>query len=131
MIRTAQALGYRGLGDLKRALADTTAAEHEPTPSGGLHATLDHGEDPGAVLEHTLDVARAALAVAREQLQTSFPLAVATLARAERIVLSGTGPSAAVAHYAAPLMSRAGRATATITATGGNSPTLVVRPYVD
>ena len=70
------------------------------------------------MLDHVLDVHRAALHAARENLDERFPAAVALLAAAERIVLSGTGPSAAVAQYAAVLLGRVDRPAATITATG-------------
>jgi DNA-binding MurR/RpiR family transcriptional regulator len=117
VVRTAQTLGYRGLADLKRALL-ANAPPPEPTPSARLGATLRHATTPTEVLDHVLDVHRAALEAARENLDERFPAAVALLAAAERIVLSGTGPSAAVAHYAAVLLGRVGRPAATITATG-------------
>jgi DNA-binding MurR/RpiR family transcriptional regulator len=117
VVRTAQTLGYRGLADLKRALL-ADAPPPEPTPNARLGATLRHATTPADVLDHVLDVHQAALHAAREHLDERFPAAVALLAAAERIVLSGTGPSAAVAHYAAVLLGRVGRSTATITATG-------------
>ncbi|MDQ3762715.1 MAG: hypothetical protein M3460_13930, partial [Actinomycetota bacterium] len=71
VVRTAQALGYRGLADLKRALrADAAGDSAEPTPDGRLAATLRHGTDPGELLDHVLDVHRAALELARDQLRT-------------------------------------------------------------
>lgn len=119
VVRTAQALGYRGLADLKRALlADAADSGAEPTPDGRLAATLRHGTDPREVLDHVLDVHRAAVDLARDRLRAPFPAAVTLLGAAERVVLSGTGPSAAVAEYAAVLLGRIGRATVTITATG-------------
>ena len=117
VVRTAQSLGYRGLADLKRALLDD-APPPQPTPSARLGATLRHATAPRDVLEHVLDVHRAALNAARNSLDERFPAAVALLAAAERIVLSGTGPSAAVAQYAAVLLGRVGRPATTITATG-------------
>ncbi|MGH3983250.1 MAG: MurR/RpiR family transcriptional regulator [Pseudonocardiaceae bacterium] len=117
VVRTAQSLGYRGLADLKRALFDD-APPPEPTPSARLGATLRHATTPMDVLDHALDVHRSALHAARESLAERFPAAVALLAAAERIVLSGTGPSAAVAQYAAVLLGRVGRPATTITATG-------------
>ncbi len=117
VVRTAQTLGYRGLADLKRALLDD-APPPQPTPSARLGATLRHATAPRDVLEHVLDVHRAALNAARNSLDERFPAAVALLAAAERIVLSGTGPSAAVAQYAAVLLGRVGRPATTITATG-------------
>lgn len=116
VVRTAQALGYRGLADLKRALR--TQDEAAPTPDARLAATLRHGTDPAEVLDHVLDVHRAALELARETLLAPFPAAVALLGAADRVVLSGTGPSAAVADYGAVLLGRVGRTAATITATG-------------
>ncbi|MGH3787626.1 MAG: MurR/RpiR family transcriptional regulator [Pseudonocardiaceae bacterium] len=44
--------------------------------------------------------------------------AVALLAEAERIIISGTGPTAGVARYMAVLLGRIGRPAATITGTG-------------
>jgi DNA-binding MurR/RpiR family transcriptional regulator len=117
VVRTAQALGYRGLADLKRALLDDTPPS-EPTPSARLGATLRQATTPTEVLDHMWSVHGAALHAARENLDERFPAAVALLAAAERIVLSGTGPSAAVAHYGAVVLGRVGRPTATITATG-------------
>lgn len=117
VVRTAQTLGYRGLADLKRALL-ADAPPPEPTPSTRLSATLRRAKTPADVLDHVLDVHRAALDAARENLHERFPAAVALLGAAERIVLSGTGPSAAVAQYAAVLLGRVGRPAATITATG-------------
>ncbi|MGH3751624.1 MAG: MurR/RpiR family transcriptional regulator [Pseudonocardiaceae bacterium] len=117
VVRTAQTLGYRGLADLKRALfADTPPPE--PTPIARLGATLRHATTPAEVLDHVLNAHQAALHTARAHLDERFPAAVALLAAADRIVLSGTGPSAAVAHYAAVLLGRVGRPAATITATG-------------
>ncbi|MGH4023568.1 MAG: MurR/RpiR family transcriptional regulator [Pseudonocardiaceae bacterium] len=117
VVRTAQALGYRGLADLKRALRDDDEGG-EPTPHTRLSATLRHATDPAEVFEHVVDVHRAAVDLARERIRTLFPAAVGLLAPAERIVLSGTGPSAAVAEYAAVLLGRIGRPAVTITATG-------------
>ncbi|MGH3928985.1 MAG: MurR/RpiR family transcriptional regulator [Pseudonocardiaceae bacterium] len=108
---------FHGLADLKRALL-ADAPSPEPTPSTRLSATLRHAKTPTDVLDHVLDVHRAALDAARANLDERFPAAVALLGAAERIVLSGTGPSAAVAHYAAVLLGRVGRPATTITATG-------------
>lgn len=116
VVRTAQALGYRGLADLKRAVRADAGVD--PTPHGRLEATLRHGTDPVEVLDHVLDVHRAALELAADPLRGVFPAAVALLAAADRIVLSGTGPSAAVAEYGAVLLGRIGRPSVPITATG-------------
>ncbi|MGH3934898.1 MAG: MurR/RpiR family transcriptional regulator [Pseudonocardiaceae bacterium] len=117
VVRTAQTLGYRGLADLKRALLDE-APPPEPTPSARLRATLRRATAPSDVLDHVLDAHQVAVDVARNNLGERFPAVVALLAAAERIVLSGTGPSAAVAHYGAVLLGRVGHPATTITATG-------------
>jgi DNA-binding MurR/RpiR family transcriptional regulator len=116
VIRTAQALGYRGLADLKRALR--TEASRDLTPDGRLAATLDRSDDPRELLDHVFDVHQAALELARHQLRVPFPAAVALLDAAERMVLSGTGPSGPVTEYAAVLLGRIGRRATTITSTG-------------
>lgn len=116
VIRTAQALGYRGLADLKRALR--TEAGRDLTPDDRLAATLDHGNDPHELLDHMFDVHQAALELARHQLRVPFPAVVALLDAAERVVLSGTGPSGPVTDYAAMLLGRIGRLATTITSTG-------------
>ncbi|HKR50893.1 MAG TPA: MurR/RpiR family transcriptional regulator [Pseudonocardiaceae bacterium] len=118
VVRTAQNLGYRGLADLKRALLDDAPPPSEPTPNARLGATLRHATTPGDVLDHVLDAHQAALRTARADIEERFPAAVALLAAADRIVLSGTGPSATVARYAAVLLGRVGRPATTITATG-------------
>src|ERR671917_1359799 len=74
VVRTAQSLGYRGLADLKRALL-ADAPPPEPTPSARLGATLRHATTPTEVLDHVLDVHRAALDAARENLDGRFPTA--------------------------------------------------------
>lgn len=119
VVRTAQALGYRGLADLKRALrADADEDPPDHSPGGRLAATLRHGPDPSELFDHVLDVHRAAVDLARDRLRAPFPAAVTLLDAADRIVLSGTGPSAAVAEYGAVLLGRIGRLTTTITGTG-------------
>lgn len=115
VVRTAQALGYAGLTELKRALRTEAV---EPAPEARLNASLQRAATPADVLAHVLDVHRAAVQRAQEQLAPIFPAAVELLGAASRIVVSGTGPSAAVADYAAVLLTRIGRPTATITATG-------------
>lgn len=117
VIRTAQALGYRGLADLKRSLRGDDG-DADPTPDTRMSATLRHGTDPAEVFEHVVDVHRAALDLVSGRLRADFPAAVGLLAPAQRIVLSGTGPSAAVAEYGAVLLGRIGRPAMTVTATG-------------
>jgi DNA-binding MurR/RpiR family transcriptional regulator len=119
VVRTAQALGYRGLADLKHALrADDVHGDTEPTPDTRLHATQRHAADPVEVFEHILAVHRAALDAAHDRLRARIPAAVALLDAADRIVVSGTGPSGAVADYAVLLLGRIGRPAVTITGTG-------------
>jgi len=115
VIRTAQALGFGGLADLKRALRTETG---EPMPEARLVASLRSASTPDDVFDHLLDVHRAAVDETALRLRPVFGPAVALLAAAERIVLSGTGPSAAVVDYAAVLLNRIGRPATTITGSG-------------
>lgn len=112
VVRTAQALGFDGLADLKRAL------RAEVTPEARMAATLTHAAGPADVLAHVLAAHRAALDRAQERLAVTFPAAVRLLGGAERVVVSGTGPSGAVAGYAALLFGRIGRPAAAFVGTG-------------
>jgi DNA-binding MurR/RpiR family transcriptional regulator len=118
VIRAVQALGFAGLGDVKQALL---ASIDNPTNlADDMRRTLD---DLGEVSDTAIDMVFDAHAEAMETLRTPesrarLLAAVSTLHVAERIVVFGIGPSAALASYAATLLGRAGRRTASLTMTG-------------
>jgi DNA-binding MurR/RpiR family transcriptional regulator len=118
VVRTAQALGFAGLSDLKRALA--TALEQRSTPADDMLRTLaDIGEGTERAIDLVLDSHREAI----EALQSPSPRskimkAVSCLHRAERIIVFGIGPSAPLAHYVTILLNRNGRAARPLDATG-------------
>lgn len=118
VIRTVQALGYAGLADLKQALA--ASLDQRATPADDMRRTLaDLGDDAMQALDIVLAAHAEALRTLRsttfrEQLARALPV----LHAAERIVVFGIGPSAALARYIAVLLERAGRRSRCLDATG-------------
>ena len=99
VIRTAQALGYAGLDDFRRHLADELRASL--SPAARLTRTLRAlSKDTGSVLESIVDIHVRGL----EKLKTDitpdgFDAAIRILSQANRIVVFGIGPSSALADY--------------------------------
>ena len=118
VIRSVQALGYAGLADLKQALV--ASLERGATPADNMRRTLeDLGQDATLALDMVLETHAEALtalrsAAFREQLGRALPV----LHAAERIIVFGIGPSAALAQYAATLLARAGRRSMCLNVTG-------------
>jgi DNA-binding MurR/RpiR family transcriptional regulator len=118
VIRTVQTLGYTGLADLKRALA--ASLDRSATPADDMRRTLaDLGEDAMQALDTVMAAHAEALetlrsAGFREQMGPALPL----LHAAERVVVFGIGPSAALARYMAILLARVGRRSRCLDATG-------------
>jgi DNA-binding MurR/RpiR family transcriptional regulator len=107
IIRTAKALGFTGLADLRRAISAST---HDPSLEERLRRTLSEGEAGESILHSLIGHHVAALdGTARRVRPELFQRAVDVLSGADRILWSGTGPSAAVAEYGATLGSRLGR----------------------
>jgi len=114
VVRTAQALGYSGLPELRRALAgqveDLTLAER-------LHQSLARsGHDTMAASAESL-VASVDALVGRVS-GSRFDRAVGILDRADRLLWSGIGPSAPLADYASVLARRLGRPSVALTRSG-------------
>ncbi len=115
MVRTAQALGYAGLGEWRRALA---TRQPEPPLAQRLHRTLEQ-TDPDELLAATLAHHLVGLdALAERVTQSLFDRAVAVLAPASRLVWRGVGPSAHLAEYACLLGERVGHRGVAWTHTG-------------
>jgi DNA-binding MurR/RpiR family transcriptional regulator len=111
-------LGYAGLADLKQAMV--ASLERGATPADNMRRTLeDLGQDATLALDMVLETHAEALttlrsAAFREQLGRALPV----LHGAERIVVFGIGPSAALAHYTSMLLARVGWRSMCLDATG-------------
>lgn len=118
VVRTAKALGFSGLPELKRIVGSALAALGRPpdllhrrieTVSGGADDTLD------TVFTETSDV----LAEARRTLSPDeFGRAATMLGEARTVSTFGVGPSGLVASYLALRLNRMGLAARAIEATG-------------
>jgi DNA-binding MurR/RpiR family transcriptional regulator len=118
VIRTAQALGYAGLDDLRRHLADEMRMSL--SPAARLTRTLRAlNDDAGTVLESIVDIHLRAL----EKLKTditpgAFDAAIEILTQASRIMVFGLGPSSALADYFSAQLGRFGIESRSIAQTG-------------
>ena len=115
IVRTAKALGYSGLAELRRALA----ASGDNLPIGErLRRTLE--QTPGdelfasAIRNHLADVDSLTRNVSPE----TFRDAVALLAGSDRIVWRGVGPSAHLAAYGQLITQRIGKPSSALVHTG-------------
>ncbi len=118
VIRAVQALGYGGMADLRKRLAEELREVR--TLAARMARTLDDvGRAPEGILERTLQQHLRAL----EQLRLDvgppqFEAALARIAAAERVFVFGIGPSGAMADYFALQLARIGFDAASLTATG-------------
>ncbi len=117
VVRAVQALGFSGLGELKQALV---AELGQSTPADNMRRTLaEVGESTqlaiGAVLEAH---AEAMESLRSDASRARIVAAVAALQPADRIVVFGIGPSAAIADYVAVMLRRSGRRSAALDRTG-------------
>lgn len=118
VVRTVQALGFSGLDDLRRALI--SGIEDQSRAVDGLRRTLaDVGPDAARAIDVVLDAHRDGLAALQsEEARARIVAAAQTLHKAQRIALFGIGPTAALARYAAVLLTRTGRKARALDATG-------------
>jgi DNA-binding MurR/RpiR family transcriptional regulator len=118
VVRAVQALGFDGLGDLRQALIASLG--QRSTPADDMRRTLaDVGETADRAIELVLDNQREALEALRSPTaRGQIAAAVSALHRAERIMVFGIGPSAALAQYVSVLLVRTGRTARTLDATG-------------
>ncbi|MGH9243740.1 MAG: MurR/RpiR family transcriptional regulator [Acidimicrobiales bacterium] len=115
VIRAAQALGYRGLPELKDELREVIRAR--ATPAVRWTRTLDLlGHDDEALVDQLLATQIEVLAEARRWLRPEdFAAAVELVAGAERIVVAGFGPLGVAADYFVLTLRRIGRAAMALT----------------
>jgi DNA-binding MurR/RpiR family transcriptional regulator len=115
VVRTAKALGYSGLAELRRACS---AHVREPALTERLHRTLEQSprDDLFSAIIHNHTTAVEALV--RDVPPRQFERALALLARGQRIVWRGVGPSAHLAEYGTLLTRRIGKQAIAMTQTG-------------
>jgi DNA-binding MurR/RpiR family transcriptional regulator len=118
VVRTIQALGFTGLGDLKRAILKST--DKVSTPADHMRRTLaDLEKTTGQAFDSVLQAHSDGLAVLNsERCRAQIAAAVGLLDAADRIAVFGIGPSAALASYVSTSLARCGRPSRTISATG-------------
>ncbi|MEQ3553371.1 MurR/RpiR family transcriptional regulator [Pseudonocardia nematodicida] len=116
VVRTAQALGYRGFRELKRAVLEMLTERRDPAQALdrrlkniGSGRVLDRVLADGADLLRRMPEAIDAADVDR---------AVDVVVRAQRVVAYGIGPAASTARYLATELPRLGRRAAVIETTG-------------
>jgi DNA-binding MurR/RpiR family transcriptional regulator len=118
VVRSVQALGFAGLAELKQALVASVA--RRSTPADDMRRTLeDVGENTSRAVDLVLETHAEALeALSRAEARSRIVAAVSVLHPAERIVVFGIGPSAALAIYISMLLARSGRRSKTLNMTG-------------
>lgn len=119
IVRTVQALGFTGLPELKQALlactttGTTTLADHLRHTLAVVGETTDQAVDM-VLATHT----EALNALMQPEARRQMTKAVAKLHPAQRIIVFGIGPSAALASYMVTLLERAGRQSKCLNYTG-------------
>lgn len=118
IIRTTQALGYNGLDEMRRALADELRGSL--SPAARLSKTLGQvGSDPAAAFTQTLDTHLRSLEALRRTISAGqFEQAVSRVIAARRILVFGLGPSRAIADYCVIQLARFGFDAGSLTNTG-------------
>lgn len=118
VIRTAKALGFAGMDELRRTLAEEL--RENLSPASRLARTLGEvGDDLAAAFEVTLDIHRKALDDLRRDIApTLFGAAVQRLVDARRVMSFGIGPSSAMADYFTIQLGRFGIEAMSATHTG-------------
>ena len=117
VVRAVQALGFSGLGDMKKALV---AELGKSTPADNMRRTLaEIGESTQQSIAAVLDAHAESIEILRsDEARASILAATTVLQPAERIVVFGIGPSAAIAGYISMMLRRSGRRSAKLDQTG-------------
>jgi DNA-binding MurR/RpiR family transcriptional regulator len=118
VVRAAKALGFSGLDDLRRTLADELRLSLSPAER--LTRTLGEiGDSLSAAFAVTLDIhLRSLETLHRSITPEQFEAAVDGILAARRIVVFGLGPSSAIANYLVTQLIRFGRDAMSLTNTG-------------
>ena len=117
VIRTAKALGFSGLDELRRLLVAELRASL--SPAARLTRTLGSVQEGATPLSLTVKVHLQALERLQAEISPElFEAALERLASAERIFVFGLGPSSALADYFVIQFRRFGRDAASLTHSG-------------
>jgi DNA-binding MurR/RpiR family transcriptional regulator len=120
VVRTVQAMGFAGMADLKRVLADALMAK-PVDPAEAMRRTLAETgvNDARRAVDHAIEVQRKAVdALGETKVRDALQAAVVALHPAKRIMVFGLGPSSALANYTAILLGRTGRISRALVASG-------------
>jgi len=118
VVRTAKALGFAGMEELRRSLVRGLRAS--PSPADRLTRTLEDVSDrPEGPLAMVLETHRQSLEALRRDISPAqFDSAVRSIATARRVVPFGLGPSSAMADYLAIQLERFGIEALSLTQSG-------------
>jgi DNA-binding MurR/RpiR family transcriptional regulator len=118
IVRATKALGFTGLDDLRRTLANELRSSLSPAER--LTRTLGEvGTSLSAAFEMTLEIHLQSLESLRRSITSQqFERAVHSIVGAQRILVFGVGPSSAMATYLVIQLGRFGLDTASLTHTG-------------
>ncbi len=115
VIRTAKALGYSSLHELRHDLIDTATPA---SPDTRLQRTLEHTEPDELLASFAAEQVTGLQAMARNVDRGDFAHAVDLLWVAQRVVWRGVGPTAHLAGYGALQTNRIGKRTTSMVQTG-------------
>jgi DNA-binding MurR/RpiR family transcriptional regulator len=118
VIRTAKALGFAGLDEMRRTLADEMRTSM--TPAARLTRTLGSvGKNPSSAFNVMLETHLQSLQSLRQTISPQqFEGAVNRIVAARRTLIFGLGPSSAIAAYFVVQLSRFGIDASALTNTG-------------
>jgi DNA-binding MurR/RpiR family transcriptional regulator len=118
IVRATKALGFSGLDDLRRTLANELRSSLSPAER--LTRTLGEvGTSLSAAFEMTLEIHLQSLESLRRTISPEhFEKAVCSIVGAQRILVFGLGPSSAMAAYLVIQLARFGLDAASLTNTG-------------
>ena len=99
VVRTAKALGFSGMEELRRTLAQELRENLSPA-SRMVRTLSEMGDNLETAFHHTLDVHQQSLDGLRQDITpATFRSAVLAITGAHRIFIFGLGPSSAMADY--------------------------------
>lgn len=118
VIRVVQSLGFSGLPELKRALADCLSGR--PGNADDMRRTLSEtGEDPANAVKAVFDAHQEAFEkISSAEIRRKVIKSIEVLHEAHRIHVFGIGPSSFLAQYVAFYLQRIGRRASSVTSTG-------------